>query len=100
MTFTKLYPLCCKTEKVSIRLNTINSIFAVHLGAVTNTNNSSLYQVGVRFNQTEQIYVLKSLWRHFIIKDIIRLRDYVFEKHYTYEMIEEELRQNLSYMKQ
>ena len=48
----------------------------------------------MRFNDSETFVFFKSLFRYFVIKDIITLRSYIFERNYTYQTIENEIRQN------
>lgn len=94
--FRRYYLFCISSDKLVIRISDIVSIFPIRIGTVTTTTNSSLYKVGIRYNNNRTVYILKSLFKYFIIKDVIRLRSYLFDKHYSYHEIMDEIRVNMS----
>lgn len=67
---------------------------------ITNSTESSIYKVGIRYGQNQSTYVLKSLFKHFIIKDVLKLRAYIFDNYHTYDRVSNDMRENISYLRQ
>ncbi len=96
MILSKFFLFKCKSKKLRIPLSQINSIYPVTARGNAEASNSGIYKIGIRFNQTEIAMIFKSLFKCFIINDIITLRSYVFGHRNTYKSVENELRPRIN----
>ena len=96
MILSKFFLFRCKSKKLRIPLSQINSIYPVTARGDSNASDSSIYKIGIRFNKTDIAMIFKSVFKCFIINDIITLRSYVFGHRDTYASVQNELRPRLS----
>ena len=92
MTLTKFELLYCKKKQLIIPLEQINSIFPVRVQAYnTPSSYTCLNKIGITFNNTSTIYLFKTICAYFIIKDVIKIRAYLYRKIQPYDTVKEEL---------
>jgi hypothetical protein len=98
MILSKFYLFCCKAKTFTINLSTIDSIFPVNVQQTGNSaRNTCLYKIGIRYNQRESLFILKSFFKYFIIKDVMRLRYIILNQSSTFKSVETELKGTISY---
>lgn len=92
--------LKCKFNSLEIEINSINAIFPakVETTRTTSMRRSCLTQIGITFNNTNTVYVFKTLFRYFTIKNVIKLRTFIYKRLQSYEMVSRELEGTVSYI--
>lgn len=90
----------CKFNSLKIEINSINAIFPakVETTRTTSMRRSCLTQIGITFNNTNTVYVFKTLFRYFTIKNVIKLRTFIYKRLQSYEMVSRELEGTVSYI--
>jgi hypothetical protein len=85
--------LSCKLINLDIPIKSINSIFPVRVLTQRSTSmeRSCLTQIGITFNNSNTVYIFKTLFRYFTIKTIIKLRTFLYKRLQSYESVEREL---------
>ena len=99
----KLYKydnLTCKLKILEIELKNINSIFPVRVQPPRSSSmeKSCLTQIGITFNNTNTVYLFKTLFRYFTIKTVIKLRTFLYKRLQSYESVSRELDGTLTYI--
>jgi len=99
----KLYKydtLTCKFNMLEIQIKNINSIFPVRVQAARRTSmeRSCLTQIGITFNNSNTIYIFKTIFRYFTIKTIIKLRTFLFKRLQSYDSVSRELDGTTTYI--
>jgi hypothetical protein len=100
MTLTKFYLLGCKNSVLEIPIENINTIFPTRLliKKSSEMTKNCLCKIGITFNGIITVYTFKTVCSYFIIKDIIKIRAYLYKKIQTYESVETELNGYESYI--
>ena len=92
MTLSKFELIYCKKKTLIIPLEQINSIFPVRVQSYnTPSSYTCLNKIGITFNNTSTIYLFKTICSYFIIKDVIKIRAYLYRKIQPYDTVQEEL---------
>ena len=92
MTLKKFELLYCKIKELIIPLDQINSVFPVRVQSPnTPLSYTCLNKIGITFNHTSTIYLFKTICAYFVIKDVIKIRAYLYRKIQPYETVKEEL---------
>lgn len=73
-------------------MKSVDAIYPVLILNSSGSGDSNIYKIAIRFNESHTIVFFKSLFKYFVIKDIITLRAYVFEKKFSYESVANEIR--------
>jgi hypothetical protein len=100
-TITKSYFLFCKSVSISFNISDIESVYAFKTGKVSNTTNSVIYKIGVKFKYEEKsstIYIFKSLCEKFVIDDVKSIKEFIYESFEDYDNIKEEIRNGIDYL--
>jgi hypothetical protein len=92
--------LTCSFNQLKIDINNINSIFPakVETARSSSMRRSCLTQIGVTFNNNNTVYFFRTLFRYFTIKNVIKLRTFLYKRLQSYEMVERELDGTVSYI--
>ena len=92
--------LTCSFNQLKIDINNINSIFPakVETARSSSMRRSCLTQIGVTFNNNNTVYFFRTLFRYFTIKNVIKLRTFLYKRLQSYEMVERELEGTISYI--
>ena len=92
--------LTCSFNQLKIDINNINSIFPakVETARSSSMRRSCLTQIGVTFNNNNTVYFFRTLFRYFTIKNVIKLRTFLYKRLQSYEMVERELEGTVSYI--
>ena len=92
--------LTCSFNQLKIDINNINSIFPakVETARSSSMRRSCLTQIGVTFNNNNTVYFFRTLFRYFTIKNVIKLRTFLYIRLQSYEMVERELEGTVSYI--
>ena len=92
--------LTCSLNQLKIDINNINSIFPakVETARSSSMRRSCLTQIGVTFNNNNTVYFFRTLFRYFTIKNVIKLRTFLYKRLQSYEMVERELEGTVSYI--
>ena len=100
MKLYKYNTLTCSFNILEIELNSINSIFPTKVQSIRTSNmgRTCLTQIGITFNNSNTVYVFKSLFRYFTIKNVIKIRTFLYKRLQSYEMVERELDGTISYI--
>ena len=100
MIFYKYDNLTCSFNQLKIDINNINSIFPakVETARSSSMRRSCLTQIGVTFNNNNTVYFFRTLFRYFTIKNVIKLRTFLYKRLQSYEMVERELEGTISYI--
>ena len=100
MTLTKFYLIGCKNSVLEIPIENINTIFPTRLliKKSSEMTKNCLCKIGITFNGIITVYTFKTVCSYFIIKDIIKIRAYLYKKIQTYESVETELNGYESYI--
>ena len=59
---------------------------------------SCLTHIGITFNNSDTVYIFKTLFRYFTIKNVIKLRTFIYKRLQTYDMVARELDGTVSYI--
>ena len=96
----KYNTLSCKFNMLEIQIKNINSIFPVRVQASRRTSmeRSCLTQIGITFNNSNTIYIFKTIFRYFTIKTIIKLRTFLFKRLQSYDSVSKELDGTTTYI--
>ena len=78
--------LTCSFNQLKIDINNINSIFPakVETARSSSMRRSCLTQIGVTFNNNNTVYFFRTLFRYFTIKNVIKLRTFLFKRLQSY----------------
>ena len=100
MTLYKYDNLSCSFNVLEIQIKEINAIFPskVETARTSSMRRSCLTQIGITFNNSNTIYIFKTLFRYFTIKNIIKMRTFLYKRLQSYEMVERELDGTVSYI--
>ena len=100
MTLFKYDNLTCSFNVLNIDINNINSIFPskVETARSSSMRRSCLTQIGVTFNNSNTVYCFRTLFRYFTIKNVIKIRTFLYKRLQSYEMVERELDGTVSYI--
>jgi len=100
MTLFKYDNLTCSFNVLNIDINNINSIFPskVETARSSSMRRSCLTQIGVTFNNNNTVYCFRTLFRYFTIKNVIKIRTFLYKRLQSYEMVERELDGTVSYI--
>ena len=85
---------------LEIEIKNINAIFPVKV----QTNNRSmmerscLTEIGITFNNTNTTYIFKTIFRYFTIKNVIKLRTFLYKRLQSYESVSRELDGTVTYI--
>ena len=98
--FYKYDTLSCKFNVLEVDIKNINSIFPVRVQTARRSSmeRSCLTQVGVTFNNTNTIYIFKTIFRYFTIKTVIKLRTFLYKRLQSYDSVSRELDGTLTYI--
>ena len=93
ITLYKYDPFGCKFNDLVIQIKDINAIFPVRVltDRRSSMERSCLTEIGITFNNTNTVYLFKTFFRYFTIKNVIKLRTFLYKKLQSYEMVEREL---------
>ena len=99
----KLYrydSLSCKLKILEIDIKNINSIFPVRVQTQRRSSmeRTCLTQIGITFNNTNTTYIFKTLFRYFTIKNVIKLRTFLYKRLQSYDSVSRELDGTLTYI--
>ena len=100
MILYKYNNLTCGFNILEIQINTINSIFPTKIRTARSSNmgRTCLTQIGITFNNNNTVYLFKSLFRYFTIKNVIKIRTFLYKRLQSYDMVERELDGTISYI--
>ena len=100
MTLYKYDNLTCSFNTLVIQINTINSIFPAKVETIKTSSlrRSCLTQIGITFNNNNTVYLFRAIFRYFTIKNVIKLRSFLYKRLQSYEMVERELDGTVSYI--
>ena len=100
MTLYKYDNLTCSFNTLEIQITTINSIFPAKVETIKSSSlrRSCLTQIGITFNNNNTVYIFRSIFRYFTIKNVIKLRTFLYKRLQSYEMVERELDGTVSYI--
>ena len=100
LTLYKYENLSCSFNVLEIQVKSINAIFPakVETTRTSSMRRSCLTQIGITFNNTSTVYIFKTLFRYFTIKNIIKIRTFLYKRLQSYEMVERELEGTVSYI--
>ena len=92
--------LTCSFNVLNIDINNINSIFPskVETSRSSSMRRSCLTQIGITFNNNNTVYFFRTLFRYFTIKNVIKIRTFLYKRLQSYEMVERELDGTISYI--
>ena len=92
--------LTCSFNLLNIDINNINSIFPskVETARSSSMRRSCLTQIGITFNNNNTVYFFRTLFRYFTIKNVIKIRTFLYKRLQSYEMVERELDGTISYI--
>ena len=92
--------LTCSFNLLNIDINNINSIFPskVETARSSSMRRSCLTQIGITFNNNNTVYFFRTLFRYFTIKNVIKIRTFLYKRLQSYEMVERELDGTISYV--
>ena len=92
--------LTCSFNVLNIDINNINSIFPskVETARSSSMRRSCLTQIGITFNNNNTVYFFRTLFRYFTIKNVIKIRTFLYKRLQSYEMVERELDGTISYI--
>lgn len=96
MTYKKFYLFCCRFDKIEIKLDEIDSIYVIKYTNVSTNINSVFYRIGIRYKNNSVLYAFRSLWKYFIINDVVTLRSYILRSKDNYDNVLDELRENVN----
>lgn len=99
----KLYrydSLSCKLKILEIDIKNINSIFPVRVQTQRSSSmeRTCLTQIGITFNNTNTTYIFKTIFRYFTIKNVIKLRTFLYKRLQSYDSVSRELDGTLTYI--
>ena len=100
LTLYKYENLSCSFNVLEIQVKSINAIFPakVETTRTSSMRRSCLTQIGITFNNTSTVYIFKTLFRYFTIKNIIKIRTFLYKRLQSYDMVERELEGTVSYI--
>lgn len=98
---SKTYLLSCKIKRISFNMSDIESVFAYKTGKVSDTTNSVVYKIGIRFkieDKSTSVYIFKSIFEKFVIEDVKTIKEFLYESVEDYESIKDEIRNGIDYI--
>ena len=100
ITLYKYDSLSCSFNVLEIEISTINAIFPakVQTQRTSSMRRSCLTQIGITFNNTNTVYIFKTLFRYYTIKNIIKMRTFLYKRLQSYDMVSRELDGTVSYI--
>ena len=100
LTLYKYNTLTCSFNVLEIQVNSINSIFPakVETPRSSSMRRSCLTQIGITFNNSNTVYLFRTLFRYFTIKNVIKLRTFLYKRLQSYDMVSRELEGTISYI--
>ena len=99
MSISKFFILKCKKEFLNIPVSDVNAVFPTRMVTYhTDMQKTCLTKIGIRFRETSTVYVFKTIFKYFLIKNVIKMRAYLFKKISTYESVNEELKGTETHM--
>ena len=100
ITLYKYENFTCSFNVLEIQINSINSIFPSKVEAARSSSmrRSCLTHIGITFNNSDTVYIFKTLFRYFTIKNVIKLRTFIYKRLQTYDMVARELDGTVSYI--
>jgi hypothetical protein len=100
LTLYKYNTLTCSFNILEIQVNSINSIFPakVETPRSSSMRRSCLTQIGITFNNSNTVYLFRTLFRYFTIKNVIKLRTFLYKRLQSYDMVSRELEGTVSYI--
>ena len=100
ITLYKFDNLCCKCNTLEIEIKTINSVFPAKVETIRTSSmrRSCLTQIGITFNNTNTVYLFKTIFRYFTIKNVIKIRTFLYKRLQSYDMVSRELDGTVSYI--
>ena len=100
ITLYKYENFTCSFNVLEIQINSINSIFPSKVEAARSSSmrRSCLTHIGITFNNSDTVYIFKTLFRYFTIKNVIKLRSFIYKRLQTYDMVSRELDGTVSYV--
>lgn len=99
MRISKFYILKCKKKYLNIPIDEINSVFPTQVVTEhSQTTKTCLNKIGIQFNETNTVYIFKTVFKCLLIRDVIKLRMHLFKKISTYESVEMELKGTETHM--
>lgn len=100
ITLYKYENFTCSFNVLEIQINSINSIFPSKVEAARSSSmrRSCLTHIGITFNNSDTVYIFKTLFRYFTIKNVIKLRSFIYKRLQTYDMVSRELDGTVSYI--
>ena len=100
LTLYKYNTLTCSFNVLEIQVNSINSIFPakVETPRSSSMRRSCLTQIGITFNNSNTVYLFRTLFRYFTIKNVIKLRTFLYKRLQSYDMVSRELEGTVSYI--
>ena len=92
--------LSCKLKILEIEIKNINSIFPVRVQTQRRSSmeRTCLTQIGITFNNTNTTYIFKTIFRYFTIKNVIKLRTFLYKRLQSYDSVSRELDGTLTYI--
>lgn len=99
---SKTYLMCCKVRTIELEISDIESIFPYKTGKISTATSSVVYKIGIKFKPQNKenstcIYLFKSIFEKFVVDDVKRLREFVYELIEDYDSIKEEMRNGIDY---
>ena len=100
ITLYKYDNLSCKCIMYEIQIKTINSVFPAKVETIRTSSmrRSCLTQIGITFNNTNTVYLFKTIFRYFTIKNVIKIRTFLYKRLQSYDMVSRELDATVSYV--
>lgn len=74
-----------------MKISDIKHIYPIKVVTKANTIKSRIYKIGIMYQNNKSIFINKSLWESMVIKDILKMRFYIFGKYETYDNIKSEI---------
>ena len=100
ITLYKYDNLSCKCIMYEIQIKAINSVFPAKVETIRTSSmrRSCLTQIGITFNNTNTVYLFKTIFRYFTIKNVIKIRTFLYKRLQSYDMVSRELDGTVSYI--
>jgi len=86
--------LYCKNKAIDIKISDIKNIYPIKLTTKANSFKSTIYKIGIVYDNNKNMFFGKSLWESSVINDIIKIRFYLFGFQESYEKLKGEMVEN------
>lgn len=83
----------CGFTNLEIQIKNVNSIFPVSVQSARNTSmtRSCLTQIGITYDNSNTVFIFKSFFSYFTIKNVVKLRAFLYQHIQSFEDVKKEL---------